>query len=130
MTESITVTAVFNTNRQKIFQAWLNSRKHKEFTGSTAKASSEKGGKFMAWDGYISGKNLELDPFERILQSWRTTEFNENDPDSIVEILFEEKNGKTTVTINHSNIPEGQGKEYKKGWIDFYFKPMKEYFGS
>ena len=128
MTESITVSAHFNTSAQKIYQAWLNSREHSGFTGSEAVISARKGGKFTAWDGYISGKNLELTPFKRIVQAWRTTDFNENDPDSLVEILFEEKNGKTTVTIRHSNIPEGQGKGYKKGWIDFYFSPMREYF--
>lgn len=129
MTESITVSAAFNVSRQKLYRAWLNSQKHTEFTGSAAKTSSRKDGKFEAWEGYISGKNLELLPFERILQSWRTTEFNKNDPDSLVEVIFEEKNGKTIVTINHSNIPKGQGKGYKKGWIEFYFKPMKQYFG-
>ena len=128
MTESITVSAHFNTSAQKIYQAWLNSREHSGFTGSEAVISARKGGKFTAWDGYISGKNLELTPFKSIVQAWRTTDFHENDPDSLVEILFEEKNGKTTVTIRHSNIPEGQGKGYKKGWIDFYFSPMREYF--
>jgi len=129
MTESITVSALFNTSAQKIYQAWLNSHEHSGFTGSEAVVSARKGGKFTAWDGYISGKNLELTPFRRIVQTWRTTDFNENDPDSLIEIHFEEKNDKTTVTINHSNIPKGQGKGYKKGWTDFYFLPMKEYFG-
>jgi activator of HSP90 ATPase len=34
----------------------------------------------------------------------------------------------TRVTIIHSEIPAGQGEGYKKGWKDFYFKPMKKYF--
>jgi len=25
-------------------------------------------------------------------------------------------------------IPDGQGENYKQGWKDFYFKPMKKYF--
>jgi hypothetical protein len=28
------------------------------------------------------------------------------------------------------DIPAGHGPEYRKGWLDFYFKPMKEYFAS
>jgi activator of HSP90 ATPase len=128
MTESISVSSIFNVTRQKIYQAWLNSREHTAFTGSKAAISARKGAKFTAWDGYISGKNLELTPNKRILQSWRTTEFSSDDPDSLLEILLDEKNGKTTVTIRHTNIPEGQGKGYKKGWVDFYFKPMKAYF--
>jgi len=48
--------------------------------------------------------------------------------DQAYEVLFEEAKGGTKITIIHSDIPEGQGEEYKEGWLDFYFKPMKEYF--
>ena len=39
-----------------------------------------------AWDGYVAGGNLELKPFHRIGQSWRTSEFPEGVPDSRLEI--------------------------------------------
>ena len=26
-------------------------------------------------------------------------------------------------------IPEGQGDSYRSGWDDYYFGPMKKYFG-
>lgn len=34
---------------------------------------------FEAWDGDIQGKNIELDPPKRILQLWRTSEFEDDD---------------------------------------------------
>lgn len=49
--------------------------------------------------------------------------------DSQVEVLLEESGGKTKVTLTHTNIPAGQAQGYEQGWHDFYFKPMKEYFG-
>ena len=97
-------------------------------TGSPAEVVSKVKGKFTAWDGYISGETLELRPYSRIAQAWRTTEFPEGSPDSRVEILLESVKGETKITINHSNIPEGQADDYKQGWQDFYFKPMKSYF--
>jgi activator of HSP90 ATPase len=97
-------------------------------TGSTAKVTGRVGSQFSAWDGYISGKTLELAPPARILQSWRTTEFANNEPDSLLEVLLAGTKTGTRVTLNHTNIPAGHGPEYKKGWIDFYFTPMKEYF--
>ena len=130
MNESIIVSSVIPARREKIYKAWLNSREHSAFTGSGATVSNRKGGKFTAWDGYISGKNLELHPYERIVQAWRTTEFSDNDPDSVLEVILEEHKDGTKVTLKHNNIPKGQGKEYKKGWMDFYFNPMKEYFGK
>jgi activator of HSP90 ATPase len=128
MNESVIVSAVIPASREKIYKGWLNGHEHSSFTGSAATASNRKGGNFTAWEGYISGKNLELLPYERIVQAWRTTEFSERDPDSKLEIILEEHKDGTKVTLKHTNIPKGQGKGYKKGWLDFYFKPMKEYF--
>jgi activator of HSP90 ATPase len=63
------------------------------------------------------------------VQAWRTTEFPKGSPDSRVEIILETIDGGTKLTLLHSNIPEGQADDYKKGWQEFYFDPMKEYFG-
>jgi len=30
----------------------------------------------------------------------------------------------------HTDMPEDQVEGYKQGWEDFYFKPMREYFGK
>ncbi len=62
------------------------------------------------------------------MQAWRTTEFPEGSPDSRLEMLLEEAKGGTKITLVHTNIPDGQGKDYEQGWIAFYFKPMKQYF--
>jgi activator of HSP90 ATPase len=45
-----------------------------------------------------------------------------------LEILFKPEINGTKVTIKHSEIPEGQGKDFKDGWKKFYFEPMKKYF--
>ncbi len=58
-------------------------------TGGSASINSDWGGEFEAWNGYIHGKNLELEPGKRIVQSWRTSEFNADEPDSRIEITLE-----------------------------------------
>lgn len=128
MTEKFTMSTTLPAKAERIFRAWLSTEGHAAMTGSPAKVEPRVGGTFMAWDGYISGKTLELKPYTRIVQAWRTTEFPEDAPDSRVEIQLEETNGKTKLTLVHSEIPEGQAESYKQGWEDFYFKPMKEYF--
>jgi len=99
-------------------------------TGNPANVDVKVGGKFSAWDGYIFGSTLELEPDQRIVQAWRTTEFPEDAPDSRLEILFEEATKGTKVTLIHSDMPEDQVDSYRQGWEDFYFKPMKEYFSK
>jgi uncharacterized protein YndB with AHSA1/START domain len=127
-TDSTKASALIPAEPEAIYAAWMSSKGHREMTGSSAKVTARAGSKFSAWDGYISGKTLELKPHTRILQSWRTTDFAEEEPDSLLEVLLAKTEGGTRVTLNHTNIPAGHGLEYKKGWIDFYFKPMKEYF--
>lgn len=112
-----------------IFSAWLDSQAHSQMTGSPATASAEVGGEFTAWDGYIRGKNLELDPPARILQHWRTAEFEDADEDSLLEIMLMPEGDKTRVTIRQSNLPE-HGMQYQQGWRDSYFEPMKRHFGA
>ena len=129
MKNEFTLTVTIHAKAETIYKAWLSSAGHSAITGSPAKIDGTVDGDFVAWDGYIQGMFLELEENKRILQAWRTAEFPSEAEDSIVEILLEENHGKTKLTINHSNIPEGQADGYKTGWEDFYFKPMREYFG-
>lgn len=123
------VSDVIPASPEKVYKAWLDSTEHELMTGAYAKVSASVGESFEAWDGYIQGKNLELEPTRRILQSWRTSEFAGEEGDSKLEILFEPEGTGTRVTIRHSNLPP-HGMQYKQGWIDSYFEPMKTYFSS
>lgn len=123
------LSATFSATPEQIFDAWMSGAGHSRMTGSLAKVQKRSGGKFSAWDGYIWGVTLETERPSRIVQAWRTSEFPKESPDSRVEILLEKtKRGKTRMKLSHSSIPDGQAENYKKGWKDFYFKPMKEYF--
>ncbi len=124
-----TLKTTLHTTAQKVYTAWLSSEAHSAMTGGVASATDEAGGDFTAWDGYISGKNLVLEPYKRIVQSWRTTQFEESEEDSQIELLFNEKDGETELTLIHSNVPES-GDHYIKGWENHYFEPMKAYFSK
>ena len=83
----------------------MDSKKHGEFTGDKAKIDPKVGGKFSAWDGYILGKTLELEPFKRIVQSWRTTEFPKDAPDSKLEVLLETEGKGARVHVDPYQYP-------------------------
>ena len=128
MNIEFTVSDVIPAAPEVIFSAWLTSDEHTKMTGSPANVSDKVGEEFSAWDGYIQGKNLELNPATRIVQLWRTSEFEDSDPDSLLEITLEPEGRGTRITINHSDLPD-HGRQYKGGWIDAYFIPMKAHFG-
>ena len=123
------ITVKLNCKAKDVFKGWLDNKIHSEFTGGAkAKINANEGGTFTAWDGYISGKNVEIFPHKKIIQTWRTTEFDESDKDSIIEIVITQKEDYTLFSLTHTNIPDGEGDKYKKGWKDYYFVNMKKYF--
>jgi len=111
-----------------VFEAWLSSAGHSAMTGAKAKASNKVGAAYSAWDGYIVGRNLGLDPDQRIVQSWRTTEFAADDPDSTVTIELKPLGAGTRLTLRHVGVPDGQTSYEHGGWREFYFEPMQAYF--
>ena len=117
----------FDTTTKVIYESWLTSESHTNMTGESAIVSDEKGSKFTTWGGYIEGRNIDFTPNKRILQTWRTSMFAEGEEDSQIEVLFDEVNGKTELTLIHTNLPES-GDHYKQGWKDYYFEPMRKYF--
>ena len=130
MKNGFEISAVYPASPEMLYTAWLSSRGHSAFTGARAEILPQTGSKFTVWDGYISGENVELENFRRIVQKWRTTDFSEEDPDSRLEIRFDAVKEGTEITIIHTGLPEGQAEEIKKGWKDYYIKPMKKYFSK
>ena len=117
----------FPVKPSELYEAWLDSEIHSNMTGGSAKTSNKLGESFTAWDGYISGKNIKLTQGQEIIQSWRTSDFKEGDVDSEITIKLIPSKGGTTLTLIHTNIPEGQP-DYAQGWEEHYFTPMKAFF--
>jgi len=129
MTIEFTVSAVIPASPEDVYDAWLDSDGHTKMTGSPAHATANVGDEFDAWDGYISGRNLELDPGRRIVQSWRGSSYKDSDGDSQIEVTFESIDGGTKVTLFHSKVPDDQA-SHEPGWETHYFEPMRKYFGE
>ena len=129
MTIEFTVSAVVPASPQTIYDAWLHSHGHTKMTGSPATVTAGIGDSFTAWDGYISGSNLELEQDRRIVQSWRGSSYKDSDEDSRIEVILESVDGGTRITLTHSNVPDDQG-SHEPGWTDHYFEPMQKYFGG
>jgi uncharacterized protein YndB with AHSA1/START domain len=128
MSYSFTLTDIIPAPPAAVYDAWLDSRAHGAMTGAKASQSPRIGAKVTAWDGYISGQNLELEPGRRIVQSWRTTKFTEADPDSRIAVTLRPVPGGTRLILRHSRVPDGHTSYEDGGWQNSYFTPMKAYF--
>ena len=76
-TTTITQKVVIPASPEEVYDAFMDAKKHSAFTGAKATSDAKVGGEFSAWDGYITGKNLELEKGKRIVQEWITTEWPE-----------------------------------------------------
>jgi len=128
MAYTFTLNALIPAPASKIYDAWLDSAGHSAMTGGKASMSSDIGADVSAWDGYIIGRNLELAPGRRIVQSWRTPEFPDDHADSIINVTLAAAPGGTLLTLVHSNVPDGQTSYEQGGWQEHYFEPMQDYF--
>ena len=128
MKKSFTLTAKIPASPKEVYEAWLDSDAHSAMTGgSPTIMSNEEGKPFAAHNAYLWGKNLELVPNKKIVQTWRTTGFKSTDEDSQIEVLLEEDQEGTLLTLKHSNVPE-QEIHVEQGWVSHYFEPMTSYF--
>ena len=129
MKTSFQIKTTFRVPPSVIYSAWLDSEEHTEMTGGEAQCSDLVGGRFSTWDGYIKGSNVSLKRHEEIVQRWRTTEFADSDPDSLVTIRLSNHPLGCQMILEHTDIPDGQP-DYEQGWMDYYITPMTDYFDS
>jgi len=122
-----TLTTTIKATAKQIYKSWLSTQRHSKMIGSSAFVSDRVGETFTAGEGYITGSNVELEPYNKIIQSWRSTDFKDDEEDSQIEILLSENENETTLILKHTKVPEA-GDQYKKGWEEHYFTPMKDYF--
>ncbi len=129
-TDSISRTTTLPAPPAEVYAAWLSSEGHTAMTGGRAEINDQVGAHFSCWFGYIKGRNEELVPGERIVQSWRSSDFPGEAADSLLRITLRAIPAGTQLDLEHSNIPAGQGERYYAGWHERYFAPMARYFAS
>jgi hypothetical protein len=120
----------FKATPKELFELYMDSKKHTLATGGGKAVMSRKvGGSFSAWNGYIRGKNLEILPGKRVVQSWRGTSDFSAKEDSILILEFEKAGGGAVLTMVHV-VPDRHVKHLSKGWHDCYWKPWKKFLAQ
>ena len=126
MSKPIHQIVTFKVPPHEVYEALMDSKQHSAFTGSKASLNRKVGGEYMAYDGYITGKNIELIPDQRIVQSWRAVDWEEGVYSTITFVFTAIPQG-TRLDFTHADLPEGTEEEFTQGWIDNYWEPMKKF---
>jgi len=118
------------TTPDEVYRALTDPTLHSAFTGDRYQGAAVEGGSFSAFSGYATGVHEKLEPSHLIVQSWRTTEFPDDAPSSRLEFVLDEVPDGTEVTMTHSELPSDQAENYRQGWIDSYWTPLRAHFAK
>lgn len=124
---TIRQTVTFKATPSEVYELLMDSRKHAKFTGGKCIVSRKVGGRISVYDGYISGKNLELVPGKKIVQLWKPEEDCwPSDHYSTVEFSLKPTTHGTRMVFTQSGVPVECGDRFDTGWRENYWTPMKK----
>lgn len=91
--------------------------------------STELGGPFTLFGGYITGRHLEMLPNERLVQAWRAGSWNPGDY-SVATFRLTAEGGKTKLNFEHRGFPNGKGISLAPGWRVHYWEPLAKFLAQ
>lgn len=119
----------FKVSTLQVYDALMNAEIHSHIIGASADIEDKLGYSFSIYDSYITGKNIQLEKPNKIVQEWRANE--EQWPQnhySILEITLSQEGDITKMIFEQKGIPISHAEDISKGWYEYYWNPMQEYF--
>jgi uncharacterized protein YndB with AHSA1/START domain len=108
----------------KVWHALTDAALIDKWNAGPAKFDAKEGGKFSLWGGDIHGTNTKLVPNELLEQDW----YGHDSPDQCYKVSFalSSNDGITTIHLVHSDVSDNEAEDFRNGWKDYYFDPIKQ----
>lgn len=113
-----------------LFEMYLDPVRHAEITGGPVAIGSEPGALFEAFDGSLSGSILSVAAPTLIVQAWRSTNFYDEDADSILILSFVPLGEEGRIDLVHLDVPEQDYQGVIDGWEEYYWTPWRLYLAK
>lgn len=110
--------------RAKVWQALVDPKLLRAWGAGPAKMSARTGAAFSLWGGDIYGKNLEVVKQKKLVQEWFVKGWKA--PSTLTISLTLAKMG-TLVRLVQENVPDDEYKQYRDGWENSYFGPLRRF---
>lgn len=128
MSQSIHQEVHFKASPQRVYDALLTSAQFSKWSGGApANIVNEPGGQFSCFGGMITGRNVELQKGNRIVQAWRAGNWPEG-MYSIARFELVSDGLGTKITFDHTGFPEDMRPHLEAGWSKMYWEPLKAHF--
>jgi activator of HSP90 ATPase len=98
-------------------------------SGMTGVAGRSAGEEFSAFEGNVVGRQIELVPGERIVQTWRFPVW-EPGTYSIVRFTLVAEDGGTRLIIDQHGEPDDWHDHVDANWPTFYQTPITRHFSE
>jgi activator of HSP90 ATPase len=121
---------VLPASPETLFDMYLDPVAHAAFTGSPVEIGSETGDAFNAFGGVLTGEMLRIVCPTLIVQSWRSTKFNEDDVDSTLVLSFRPEGSQGRINLVHLDVPDHDYQGVTEGWKTHYWTPWRNYLSK
>lgn len=129
---------VFKASPKRVYEALMDAKQFSKVIELSAAAKSgalgdkpvemggEAGGAITLFGGYVTGRQIELVPDQRIVQVWRAGSW---DPGmySIARFEFSPQAAGTKLMFDHTGFPIDQAQHLAIGWRINYWEPLAKY---
>ena len=116
---------------KELYDSYLDPVRHGKIIGAPVKISAKAESEFSAYGGELSGSTLVAIDSSLIVQSWRSSNFYDSDPDSTLILSFTEKDSKSgRIDLVHLDVPEQDYDGVDDGWSTYYWEPWKAYLAG
>jgi hypothetical protein len=119
---------VLSAPAETLFSMYTDSSAHAAITGFPVTIAAEAGAEFRAFGGQLSGVVVAVVEPSVIVQTWRSTKFHDNDPDSILILAFSPVDATCEtgrIDLIHLDVPEHDYEDVTKGWHKYYWSPWR-----
>jgi activator of HSP90 ATPase len=140
--EAIRQEVTFDASPQRVYQALTTTKDFDRITrlsdganllaaagAKPTSISTEIGGPFTLFGGYITGRHLEMLPDERLVQAWRAGSFKPGDF-SIATFSLKAEGSKTKLNFEQRGFPNGNGVSLAPGWHAHYWEPLAKFLAQ
>jgi activator of HSP90 ATPase len=114
-----------NAEPADVYSALTNPYTIELWSGYPAVMSEVPGSEFSLWEGDITGRNIEFIKDRKVVQEWY---FGDREEKSIVTISIFPDRDNSSVTVDHTNIPDEDFAGISEGWREYYIGAITAFF--
>jgi activator of HSP90 ATPase len=128
--------AVIPASPDEVYTVLADAQALSALSGMSGHAGRTEGAEFSAFDGHVTGRQIELVSGQRIVQAWRLPAW-EPGRYSVVRFSLDREDGGTRLVIDQHGAPEGQDTpgclrtwhdHLDTNWPVFYSAPLTRHF--